>query len=164
VGQLLTGDWEIGINKEKNIGSENRDFLSIRAPLGDHGGGGGFLTGDFEIKARLGFTKSHFLWGIREMCKEGSGNGQLAALSLEVPLGTWRGAHFAGDFERQMKGSGKAASLSSYGSSGTWREATFTGDPEGYIKGWLWNSAYLSTGAPLGNMDGSSFNGDLERQ
>jgi hypothetical protein len=61
------------------------------------------------------------------------------------------------------EGSGKGASLSLYGSSGTWREGTVTGDPKGYIKERLWNSASLSIGTPLRNLEGGSFNGDFER-
>jgi len=54
--------------------------------------------------------ESLFIGDAEKYAKEGSGKGQLSPLG---PRGrNFRGAHFTGDFDRQMEGSGNGASLS----------------------------------------------------
>ena len=76
------------------------------------------LPGTWEVEILSGGL---FYWALRDICKIGL--WKRAGLSIAAALGNWKGACFAGDFERQMKeGFGNGASV--YGSSarGTWRD------------------------------------------
>jgi len=118
-------------------------------------------TGHFTIGNRNHSTQHMYALG-REYFRSGL---PVILQNWAIPSGNMGGGPFPRDSERWMKGALEVERLSLRELCERNLEGggLFYWGPWGMCKGRLWRRAFLSMGAPLGNLEGCSYTGYVER-